>query len=856
MRKEAIGIAINGREVKIAHVYRDKYRLGVDYLESGVFITDIDAELKTKEKQPLDQAEFQQEEDLFAAKTPYAGQTPLEKPGSTRDNVDILYSLLSKFAARRIKVGFNISPTLVTYQDLDTHLDYNKNVFKSNLKKKIESWKQGFNALENVSVVTRKDGTLCNVFCENSNPPILEILENLNSFFKGNLLISLMDSNEVALVNLARAGYDFSDPSQITAIVQIETEFSRIIFMKGEDILTVSPIINESFNPDINNIVYSKIIYELDNLNLPDITNILLAGRASSITAKSFFEKKFPDSKVGFIIAQPLAETLSSQYSREDLSAFAIPISLAWKVIERDNPYFLKTNLLPTQFIERQKVLTLSLVGFLLLVLLGLTTFVMTWQVTVKKIELGRLRRQIVSLQEQINNSESTVKRVYEIEAEIARLKKHIIQSDSLSAGANRLLQFLDQLNQGVMSINSVWVDELINTPNGVLIKGTALKRGDVPRLSEQLGGAKILKLIRSNSGQGFAFEMEVDWSKISQPSMPPAPWQQREQSLQFNQTVSAEPVSHPADQAGNETNGAIALAERSGSAGSNFASLESMPPPALARSEEKALSALPSPDSELPKLEATGKASTNSKRTEGGNGAGTLTSALENELGQAKAEARAAQSGTRYTIQISAHANQFTANKEAESLRNRGIETYVTRLPSSNRLIPYWVCLGDFGSYDEAAHQLEQLNRKLPGKHAIVPLTDDGSNRGQIVPAVQQTLPTSNAHKAPITKAIQREPLARASEPLLAQPGSDEPQAGKFIIRISAHVTRFTANKEMELYRSHGYQAYVTRLPNSSPDIPYWVCLGNFDSYAEAADRIKELMQIIPKNYDVIQYK
>jgi len=31
MRKEAIGIAINGREVKVALVYRDKNRLGVDF---------------------------------------------------------------------------------------------------------------------------------------------------------------------------------------------------------------------------------------------------------------------------------------------------------------------------------------------------------------------------------------------------------------------------------------------------------------------------------------------------------------------------------------------------------------------------------------------------------------------------------------------------------------------------------------------------------------------------------------------------------------------------------------------------------------------------------------------------------
>ena len=60
-----------------------------------------------------------------------------------------------------------------------------------------------------------------------------------------------MDTNEISLVNLARKNFHFHDPNEISVIIQVETEFSRIIFMKGDDLYTVSPIINESFNPEI-----------------------------------------------------------------------------------------------------------------------------------------------------------------------------------------------------------------------------------------------------------------------------------------------------------------------------------------------------------------------------------------------------------------------------------------------------------------------------------------------------------------------------------------------------------------------------------------------------------------------------
>ncbi|MCU0644991.1 MAG: hypothetical protein MUC94_12115 [bacterium] len=221
MINEAVGIAINGREVKIAHLRRDKYRLAVDYLESAVLTRDMDFELRKKTEGGSEATLLQNEEDLFALKSAYETKAPSDKDAGYRENVDVIYSLLRKFAARRVKVAFNVPPSQVSYQDLDTHLDYNKNVFKGTLKKKIEQWKQGFNAIDNVSVITRKDGTLCNVSSEVKEPPILDILEQLNTFFKGNLVLSLMDSNEVSLVNLAGNSYDFRDGSQLTVIIEI-----------------------------------------------------------------------------------------------------------------------------------------------------------------------------------------------------------------------------------------------------------------------------------------------------------------------------------------------------------------------------------------------------------------------------------------------------------------------------------------------------------------------------------------------------------------------------------------------------------------------------------------------------------
>ena len=100
---------------------------------------------------------------------------------------------------------------------MDTRLDYNKNIFKGSLRKKVDDWKKGFNALDNVSVISKKDGTLCNVACDTHQLIVIETLEQLNTFFRNNLYLALMDPNEISLINDSKSGgSSFFKPRALT----------------------------------------------------------------------------------------------------------------------------------------------------------------------------------------------------------------------------------------------------------------------------------------------------------------------------------------------------------------------------------------------------------------------------------------------------------------------------------------------------------------------------------------------------------------------------------------------------------------------------------------------------------------
>ena len=60
-------------------------------------------------------------------------------------------------------------------------------------------------------------------------------------------------------------------------------EFTRLIFMRGEHFHQFAPIIGEGYDsPNLQNTVYSRLLLEQDNLAIPHIRRIILAGECEA----------------------------------------------------------------------------------------------------------------------------------------------------------------------------------------------------------------------------------------------------------------------------------------------------------------------------------------------------------------------------------------------------------------------------------------------------------------------------------------------------------------------------------------------------------------------------------------------
>ncbi|UCE06237.1 MAG: SPOR domain-containing protein, partial [bacterium] len=414
-------------------------------------------------------------------------------------------------------------------------------------------------------------------------------------------------------------------------------------------------------------------------------------------------------------------------------------------------------------------------------------------------------------------------------------------------------------LNNSVLKINSVWIEAVQSTNNGILINGKSLKRGDVPRLSEELGGVKITKLVRSESGgaRSYAFTMEVNWHQPPSPFTLPKSFELEKPP--FLKTASTETPSQNSKTSDWGTTTIVTqtvIAEedvgqkqQDNTAISNVQSKSS-----LAFNDKNQLDQFSKTETSSAEPSVKNKFEYG-KKTKIENNRSPDVSSRENYASQEKDEPRS-NNNSRFTIKISAHANKFTAKKEVEFYRSRGFDTYITTLPNSSREIPYWVCLGDFASYDEAQKELIRLNRVIPGRRVVVKISENGAVNQVSSPLSLQTeqkiSPDSNKPDSRLIKKANHTELSYPNDVVDNQQNLINSDSEYFTVRISAHVTKFTANKDVKLFRSKGYDTYITQLPNSSKEVPYSVCLGYFNNYAEAENKIKELMKRIPRNYDV----
>jgi Tfp pilus assembly protein PilN len=510
-----IGLFVDGLDVKLAHLTVKKKRIVVNDLMSATLVTKL-REHKIGEDILAGASDA---EDAFAV--PVA---PTPEPGGetqSDDNNAVLLGLLAKYPKGKYSLTYSLAEPSIYYHVMESDFGLKGKKLKERILEELRSIRAFQPAEDAVDAIKTDEGNLLCIIREDG----LSLINSLDSIkgFIGNRLpmIPAIDSADISLMNMVKLNYDLQ-PQDVTVIVYVGVEFTRLIFMRGDHFYQFAPIIGEGYDsPNLQNTVYSRLLLEQDNLAIPRISRIILAGQCKRIGFKEFLSQQLPDQEIEYLLAPQLDTSMLSAEDQEMISEFAVPIGAAWRVVDSTTPKIYSINLLPAEVREGQRVFKLAWHGYVLMGVLFLSAFFFTMQISQKSKDIRELRDVLILKESQKAENATLSNSIMALEEQLNRYKASLALYDSLVPGAERWSKVLTQLSHGVEDLNSIWLTDFNGQQDGAVnMNGYAVYRTRIPRLSTLFDNAILrevnVQAIREQTV--YKYKIEVPPQPLSAP--------------------------------------------------------------------------------------------------------------------------------------------------------------------------------------------------------------------------------------------------------------------------------------------------------------------------------------------------
>lgn len=502
----AVGLFVDGLELKLAKLSMKRGKVVIDELRSATLATKLEERTATTiEMEPL--TESSSEAFALPASEPTAE--------SSADNNSVMLGLLSRYPTSSYVLGYAISEPSIYYHALESDFGLKGKKLKMRAVEELRNVRSVQPSVDAIDFFPTAEKSLMSVVREDGMS-MMHSLEEVKPFLGKRLpKIALIEVADVALMNLSRANYGFA-ADEIVAIIYVGVEFTRLIFMKGTEFLHFAPVLGEGYDsPNIQNTVYSRLLLEQDNMGIPRIDKVILAGECQKIAFDEFLKEQLSDVDVKFLRTPELETSGLAPDVQEQIPEYAIAIATAWKILDDDHPAFYPVNVLPESVREGQRTFKLAWHGYALMLLVFLSTFYFTTRYTGLKAELGAKEGTLNQLQEKVSENDKLKSAIGALNDQIGRYNTALAVYDSLVPGSDMWNKSMAHLAKGVEDLGAIWITEMRALGAGsISLQGYALYRARIPRIAALFDNATLTKVevkeIRVNSPPVYNFIITV----------------------------------------------------------------------------------------------------------------------------------------------------------------------------------------------------------------------------------------------------------------------------------------------------------------------------------------------------------
>lgn len=467
--------------------------------------------------------------DLNATDAFGGGAAPVEGGGEeAATNASVLLGLLNDLPPTKYSLSYALSEPAVTYHEFESDFALKGSKLKKRLVEELAATRAEPPAIDAIETIPTATGALLSVIREDGLH-VYDLLTELRSFLGGRLpTVNTIHSSDLALIELVRSSYTIQE-EEVTVLVYVGHDFSRLIFMQGQNYLHFAPIISEGYgSPNIENTIYSRILLEQDNIALTRIDRILLSGEGHKINLVEAMAPQFSNALVEYVKIPELDLGEFASTMGEGISEYAIPIITAWRALEPKRAGFYDVNLIPVSIVEGQKAFKLAWHGWIAAALVIVSIVFFYTSIFSRAQEIRSRTRELAQKETKLAELDVFRARRDQLSGDINRYISATTTYDSIAPGSDRWSRILHYLANSVEDLNSLWIYRIKpddQNPTLILISGKAVYRNRIPRIASIFEKANLsaVRTVTIRNKPVYEFDIlieKVDRYDVPEPAM------------------------------------------------------------------------------------------------------------------------------------------------------------------------------------------------------------------------------------------------------------------------------------------------------------------------------------------------
>ncbi len=494
--KTAVALFVDGLELKFVQLSMKKGRATLRDYKTVVLVQKFEEKPGASPEGGIETAEMGTE----SFGEPAVTSEMTEQEG--QNNASVLLSILTDLPSSKYTLSYALSEPAVTYQEFESDSGLKGTKLKKHVAQELSAMRAAAPPLDALDFIPTAQGGILSIVREDGMH-LYDLLREIRPFI-GNRIpkINLIDSADTALIGLVRSSYELQE-EEVTVLVYVGNDFSRLVFMQGKNYLHFAPIISEGYgSSNIENTIYSRILLEQDNIALTRIDRIILCGESHKVNLRESLAPQFTSATVEYLQAPELDLSVYEGLVGEAVSEYAIPLATAWRALDPKKHGLYDLNLCPVLITEGQKAFKLAWHGWLLaLMIIGSIVFLFS-SIESRNTEIKRQKELLVRKQKELADLEDLRLRRSKLQTDIARYANAESVYDSIAPSSDRWSRVLHYLANSVEDLNSLWLYKIVKddqNPGVLRISGRSIYRTRISRLASLFERA-TLKQVRTTA--------------------------------------------------------------------------------------------------------------------------------------------------------------------------------------------------------------------------------------------------------------------------------------------------------------------------------------------------------------------